>query len=63
MATKENKGRERHLGRRVEFYIPDCEYETMMNGMASIHEPNKSAFIRSAVKSFCDFLKKKENSK
>jgi len=60
MATKENKGRDRHLGRRVEFYIPDKEFDDMMAGMAAIHETNKSVFVRSAIKSFCDFLKTKE---
>lgn len=60
MATKDNKGRGRHLGRRVEFYIPDKEYDAMVAGMASIHERNKSVFVRSAIKSFCDFLKTKE---
>ena len=60
MATKENKGRDRHLGRRVEFYIPDKEYDAMMAGMAAIRETNKSVFVRSAIKSFCDFQKSKE---
>lgn len=60
MATKENKGRGRHLGRRVEFYIPDKEFDDMMAGMAAIKETNKSVFVRSAIKSFCDFLKTKE---
>ena len=59
MATKENKGRDRHLGRRMEFYIPDKEYDAMMAGMAAIRETNKSVFVRSAIKSFCDFLKTK----
>lgn len=56
MATKENKGRGRHLGRRVEFYIPDNEYNSMLEGMNAIHERNKSVFVRSAIKSFCDYL-------
>ncbi len=60
MATKENKGRGRHLGRRVEFYIPDDEFDAMQAGMASIHETNKSVFVRSAIKSFCDYLVKKQ---
>ena len=60
MATKENKGRGRHLGRRVEFYIPDDEYDAMQQGMAAIHETNKSVFVRSAIKSFCDYLKKRQ---
>lgn len=59
MATKENKGRGRHLGRRVEFYIPDNEFEAMRQGMAFIHESNKSVFVRSAIKSFCDYLAKR----
>lgn len=60
MATKENKGRGRHLGRRVEFYIPDEEFDAMQQGMASIHESNKSVFVRSAIKSFCDYLTKRQ---
>ena len=60
MATKENKGRGRHLGRRVEFYIPDPEFDAMQAGMAAMHETNKSVFVRSAIKSFCDFIKNKE---
>ena len=63
MATKENKGRGRHLGTRVEFYIPDAELDDMMAGMSAIHETNKSVFIRSAIKSFCKFLEKKGKSK
>ena len=63
MATKENKGRDRHLGRRVEFYIPDNEFDAMQAGMDAIHETNKSVFVRSAIKSFCDFLKSKEGKK
>ena len=63
MATKENKGRDRHLGVRVEFYIPDSEFDEMMAGMAAAHETNKSLFVRSAIKSFCDFLKNKGKSK
>lgn len=63
MATKENKGRGRHLGRRVEFYIPDREFDAMQSGMAAIHETNKSVFIRSAIKSFCDYIKNKEPHK
>lgn len=63
MATKENKGRGRHLGRRVEFYIPDREFDAMQSGMAAIHETNKSVFIRSAIKSFCDYIAKKGESK
>ena len=59
MATKENKGRERHLGTRVEFYIPDNEFDAMRRGMEIAKEPNKSAFIRSAIKSYCDYLTKK----
>lgn len=60
MATKQNKGRERHLGVRVEFYMPDKEFDNMCEGMAIIHEANKSQFVRSAVKSFCDYLKAKQ---
>ncbi len=60
MATKENKGRGRHLGRRVEFYIPDNEFDAMQAGMAAIRETNKSVFVRSAIKSFCDYIEKKQ---
>ena len=70
MARK--KSEDRHLGRRIEFYMPEREFADMIAGMAATHETNKSMFIRSAVKSFCDYLKqsfcdcltpKKENAK
>ncbi len=61
---KKKKNEDRHLGRRIEFYMPEAEFDCMAEGMATIHETNKSLFIRSAVKSFCDYLKqKKENAK
>ena len=61
---KKKKNEDRHLGRRIEFYMPEAEFDSMAEGMATIHETNKSLFIRSAVKSFCDYLKqKKENAK
>ena len=65
MAKSRNKKNEdRHLGKRVDFYLPEDEFDSMTEGMAAIHETNKSLFIRSAIKSFCDYLKqKKENAK
>ena len=65
MAKPRNKKNEdRHLGKRVDFYLPEDEFDSMTEGMAAIHETNKSLFIRSAIKSFCDYLKqKKENAK
>ena len=61
---RKKKNEDRHLGRRIEFYIPEKEFDEMTAGMAAIHETNKSVFVRSAIKSFCDYLKtKKENAK
>ena len=61
---RKKKNEDRHLGRRIEFYIPEKEFDAMTAGMAAIHETNKSVFVRSAIKSFCDYLKtKKENAK
>ena len=61
---RKKKNEDRHLGKRIEFYIPEAEYDDMAAGMAAIHETNKSLFVRSAIKSFCDYLKqKKENAK
>ena len=61
---RKKKNEDRHLGRRIEFYMPEAEFDGMVEGMATINETNKSMFIRSAVKSFCDYLKqKKENAK
>ena len=64
VTKRKKKNEDRHTGRRVEFYIPEAEYFQMLEGMASIHETKKSVFVRSAIKSFCDFIKtKKENAK
>ena len=65
MATKRKpKYDDRHLGRRIDFYIPETEFDAMVAGMSVAHESNKSLFIRSAIKSYCDYLKlKKENAK
>lgn len=62
--VKKKKNEDRHIGKRVEFYIPLAEYSEMLEGMAAMHETNKSVFVRSAIKSFCDFIKnQKEGTK
>lgn len=55
--VKKKKNEDRHIGRRVEFYIPLAEYTEMLEGMAAMHETNKSVFVRSAIRSFCDYIK------
>lgn len=59
---KRKKNADRHVGKRVEFYIPEKEFDEMTAGMAAIHETNKSLFVRSAIKSFCDYLKQRKES-
>ena len=50
--------------RKDNMNMAEKEFDEMAAGMAAINETNKSLFVRSAIKSFCDYLKsKKENAK
>lgn len=59
MARKQGS-ENRHLGRRVELYMPDSEYTDMLEVMSAMHMDNKSDFIRSSIKSYCDYQKAKK---
>ena len=62
MARKQGN-ENRHLGRRVELYMPDAEYDEMLEVMAMMKINNKSDFIRSSVKTYCDYQKSKKETK
>ena len=47
---KDKKNADRHTGTRENVWFPWKEHEAMLKGMAAIHEPNKSNFIRTAVR-------------
>ena len=46
------KENDRHLGKRENVWFPFAEHEAMLKAMEEIKEPNKSNFIRSAVRNF-----------
>lgn len=51
------KETDRHLGRRENVWFPFDEHEQMLAAMRSLHETNKSVFIRSAVRNFINAIK------
>jgi hypothetical protein len=55
MARKRQGTENRHLGRRVELYMPDSEYTDMLEVMSAMRIDNKSDFIRSSIKSYCEY--------
>lgn len=57
------KESDRHIGRRENIWFPLDEHRAMIRAMETIHEPNKSVFIRSAVRNFIEMLKEEEESK
>lgn len=48
------KEEDRHRGIRENIWFPYEEHAAMLAAMEELKEPNKSNFIRSAVKSFID---------
>ncbi|MDD6029807.1 MAG: hypothetical protein PUE68_03215 [Kiritimatiellae bacterium] len=54
------KSEDRHTGVRENLYFPYQEHQNMLEAMAIIHEPNKSNFIRSAVKSLAEYIKQNQ---
>lgn len=55
------KEEDRHVGKREALYFPWAEHEAMLKAMETIHEGNKSVFIRTAVRNFCRWIQ--ENHK
>jgi len=51
------KETDRHLGKRENVWFPFDEHEQMLAAMRSLHEKNKSVFIRSAVRNFINAIK------
>lgn len=47
---------DRHTGKRENIWFPIDEHTAMLRAMEQIKEPNKSNFIRSAVRNFIDAL-------
>lgn len=45
---------DRHLGRRENIWFPFDEHAAMLDAMAALKEPNKSNFIRTAVRNFIE---------
>ena len=54
------KDSDRHIGKRENIWFPLDEHRAMIRAMEAIHEPNKSVFIRSAVRNFVEALKEEE---
>ena len=50
------KQEDRHLGKRENIWFPFDEHEAMLRAMEALKEPNKSNFIRSAVRNFIDAM-------
>jgi len=46
------KESDRHLGKRENIWFPFEEHAAMLKAMEELKEPNKSNFIRSAVRNF-----------
>lgn len=55
------KEEDRHLGRRENIWFPYDEHAAMLTAMEKLKEPNKSNFIRSAVRNFVNALNEKGN--
>ena len=54
------KQEDRHLGKRENIWFPFDEHAAMLKAMDALHEPNKSNFIRSAVRNFIEALDEKK---
>ena len=52
------KETDRHIGRRENIWFPLDEHQAMLDAMQAIKEPNKSVFIRSAVRNFIKIVLK-----
>ncbi len=46
------KEEDRHLGKRENIWFPYDEHAAMLKAMEELKEPNKSNFIRTAVRNF-----------
>lgn len=46
------KEEDRHLGKRENIWFPYDEHAAMLKAMDELKEPNKSNFIRTAVRNF-----------
>lgn len=55
------KEEDRHVGRRENIWFPYDEHAAMLAAMEKLKEPNKSNFIRSAVRNFINALNEKGN--
>jgi len=53
---------DRHTGTRENVWFSWEEHELMLQGMKFINETNKSNFIRSAVRSFAEEIKKRKGA-
>lgn len=56
------KEQDRHLGRRENIWFPYDEHAAMLAAMEELKEPNKSNFIRSAVRNFINALNEKKGN-
>ena len=54
------KENDRHLGKRENIWFPFDEHEAMLKAMEELKEPNKSNFIRSAVRNFINEYNEKK---
>lgn len=54
------KEADRHIGKRENIWFPIDEHKAMIEAMEAIHEPNKSTFIRSAVRNYIEALNESE---
>ena len=57
------KEQDRHLGRRENIWFPYDEHAAMLTAMEELKEPNKSNFIRSAVRNFINALNEKKGNR
>ena len=53
----------RHLGVRIEFYLPESEKDAMDTEIKLYNFQNRTEFLRSSIKSFSDYLKAKRAGK
>lgn len=51
---------DRHTGRRENIWFPIAEHDAMLAAMSALKEPNKSNFIRSAVRNFIKALEERK---
>lgn len=52
---------DRHLGKRENIWFPFEEHAAMLKAMQELCEPNKSNFIRTAVRNFINALNEKKD--